>query len=697
MRRAVATCGFVVLALGITLDGQAQRPTEAELFKRAADLAVKATEVMLQPVVDALRLRTRDNAEIQGLLGKVTVAASPRLLGKGNASASGIQRPLVAVDMSLVNEVNSLAKLNVVQIMGLAKAREIHREAGFRYGQALGAAIKAGTPLPEFVFDPKDYLTDRLELETVRVLSVNLGESTLAWVVLHELGHHVLGHTKRKPKDLAESRADELRADTWAFTEMQRIGTPLFGANRFMLARATMETVEQMFGAVPEEALSTHPTWSRRQAELVRQFDVARMPPEPQRMFSSVVSWQELGKAAEIVKVILAGPPGCGPQNGMWIGVIGLRGRSDPAICEERDGKVWLYQRGPAARVEISIETPNAFVTQVRMRSIGVTGNRDGQAVESSFPALRHSFAFALADVGLGGLTVDALTQTTPLSFFGDVLTRINVTTPTRTAVLSVARRCIVEQGDLALGYSKNVIHTLDDLQARATTSQNACQAELHKILGPEMSARFQAAMFESPLAQAGLTHLIRGVAGNESPAARPPAPAGTPKPAPQPTPGRGRQLSQERVIYQPTKDSARELLAQFVEPGADAATLTALVRPALEDYARIFNEPVATELYQAQRQLFASEVVRPSESDQTSVLISIGSTNDLIDLTPNAEVFAGGWASLRPHLKRDVPVVVFSFVRPGQTSGMRYEGLFFIGGRWVLVPKPWQFIKRAP
>ena len=693
MKRLVSTCCFMAIAALLPWRGTAQIPSHDELARKAADVAIVGAREMLRPVVEALRLRTSDNPTIQALLDKVIVAASPRLLGKGNAGASGVQRPLVGVDLSLILEATSIANLAVGEVTGFANTREVVRQVGFNYGQALRQALERGTALPAISFRPDEFLSDPVDLERIRVLSVPIGQSILAGITLHEIGHHVLDHPARAPKNFQESRTDELAADAWAFKEMQRIGISLWGLHRFMALRAIFEPLERALGVLPDEAVSTHPLWSRRQAELERQHDVSKAPTEDIRAFVTVLQSQEPGKPAQITKLYLAAPNGCGPQRGMFVGAVHFGNLQGTGLCEERDGQIWLYQRAPDGRIEFVVETPDAFVTRITRRTYDLPERGGGKLDDASFRALRMSMAFSLTDPAFAGLTVDATIRLTPVSILSPLLTKAGATPGARAAALPVMRRCLAEQGTLVISYGKGVIRTVEDLLARAAGPQKACNDELETILGKTVVTRLQAEAFDSPLVQAGLTRLIKSAAGAPSaPIARGDA---TRTPAVAAPTGRGRQLGADARIWLPTKDSVRELLQLFLEPGADKASLFELVRPTRADYSAVFTDPIAAELYETHRKLFETGDLITASPRQTSLIVVIGTTSDLIDRTPNASVFAGGWDVMRSYLKRDIPLVTFSFVRPGETLGIRYDGLFYVGTRWVLMPTPWQFIKR--
>ena len=55
---------------------------------------------------------------------------------------------------------------------------------------------------------------------------------------------------------------------------------------------------------------------------------------------------------------------------------------------------------------------------------------------------------------------------------------------------------------------------------------------------------------------------------------------------------------------------------------------------------------------------------------------------------------FPTGMRSLASDLKPNLTIYGFKFVKPGETTGMAFEGLTHINGKWRLFPKPWRFIE---
>jgi hypothetical protein len=77
----------------------------------------------------------------------------------------------------------------------------------------------------------------------------------------------------------------------------------------------------------------------------------------------------------------------------------------------------------------------------------------------------------------------------------------------------------------------------------------------------------------------------------------------------------------------------------------------------------------------------------------QTDLLIVFATTRELFDRKPVLGEFPGGYKDVLQYFKIDVPIVRFKFVKPGETLGYAFDGLIYLNGRWVIMPKPWRAI----
>ncbi len=91
-------------------------------------------------------------------------------------------------------------------------------------------------------------------------------DASIAFVVLHELGHEVRGHVDTRTDDPETHRKQEAEADSWAVSTAFRSGYDLRSAMPWFLLEAAIggDTIE-------DERHSDHPLGGRRVLDALRQ------------------------------------------------------------------------------------------------------------------------------------------------------------------------------------------------------------------------------------------------------------------------------------------------------------------------------------------------------------------------------------------------------------------------------------------
>lgn len=145
------------------------------------------------------------------------------------------------------------------------------------------------------------------------------------------------------------------------------------------------------------------------------------------------------------------------------------------------------------------------------------------------------------------------------------------------------------------------------------------------------------------------------------------------------------------------TKDGARALLGEFLKPGADLKKLTMQLRPAKEDYRAFYaDESTAARAESFFDKLWNSgdAVVAPKDG-QTELKLFSATVDELKNDEGEYSEFPTGMRALAAdNLKPAQTIYAFKFVKPGETSGMAFEGLTYINGHWRLFPKAWRFME---
>lgn len=156
---------------------------------------------------------------------------------------------------------------------------------------------------------------------------------------------------------------------------------------------------------------------------------------------------------------------------------------------------------------------------------------------------------------------------------------------------------------------------------------------------------------------------------------------------------GGGKDFS---TIYPPTKDGAKSLLEEFLKPGADCKKMTTDLRPTKEDYRAFYGDEATAaraETFFTPLWTGGSAVVAPKEG-QTELKLFSATTQELKDMSGDYANFPTGMAALADDLKPNLTIYAFKFVKPGETTGMAFEGLTNVNGHWRLFPKPWKFLE---
>lgn len=142
------------------------------------------------------------------------------------------------------------------------------------------------------------------------------------------------------------------------------------------------------------------------------------------------------------------------------------------------------------------------------------------------------------------------------------------------------------------------------------------------------------------------------------------------------------------------TEADARALLMRFLDPAADRVALTAALKPEDADISEVYAEPLAGKLKASFAQTFTPGIQIGPKPDQNALLVYYSTTARLKSGDPALSNFPGGYADVLQYFRGDHPIVRFKFVEEGKELGLAFDGLIFVNGRWVLMPKPWRALE---
>lgn len=139
----------------------------------------------------------------------------------------------------------------------------------------------------------------------------------------------------------------------------------------------------------------------------------------------------------------------------------------------------------------------------------------------------------------------------------------------------------------------------------------------------------------------------------------------------------------------------AYAILQRFMEPGADRKALTQAFRPRRADYAAIFNQPFADKAYRMHASHWQSGAVEISmKPDQTELVIYQVPSDELREYG-FASYVQGGYEDVSRLIKPGLTIYTWVYREPGSKFGKKYDGLYFVNGRWVWIPKPYQLLRQ--
>lgn len=175
-------------------------------------------------------------------------------------------------------------------------------------------------------------------------------------------------------------------------------------------------------------------------------------------------------------------------------------------------------------------------------------------------------------------------------------------------------------------------------------------------------------------------------VAVNTAPAVKAAPSVVAPQAAPQTSPPPAR-------AEQPTS-TGRGLLEKFFDPNADRAALTAALKPTESDIRTVYADPLASALILQYESMFQPGITIGPKPEHTDIYSIETTTLNLKTRASVQKEFPGGYAKVIPFIHGNNVIIRFKFVKAGETSGLAFDGLIFVNGRWVLMPKPWRALK---
>ena len=142
----------------------------------------------------------------------------------------------------------------------------------------------------------------------------------------------------------------------------------------------------------------------------------------------------------------------------------------------------------------------------------------------------------------------------------------------------------------------------------------------------------------------------------------------------------------------------ATKLLMKFLDPAlvAERLAMVLALRPAPEDYARVFVPEIADTVRTSYENVWRTAPLWRIRPDQTYLKVSAATVEELQGGGGQTMAFPGGYRDVAPFFAPGFIWVAWEFMAPSAVGGMSFDGLVPVGDRWAWFPKPWRVVPVA-
>lgn len=332
------------------------------------------------------------------------------------------QSDVVSVNLLLLLDYTVLSDLVAASTTGHPDTQSIVDKTVDYYQQYLNTVHPGGTSGEGYVVlhNLESNISDSLAYDSILEVGKFIRHDIVAWAVLHEISHHILGHTAANSSQLTllQIRRRELDADLYSFGLLHDLGFSLTNLRSFFQLRSRIEPLLIERGYTPVEEESDHPSWATRLRTLDQY--IAANPPVRS-------SWVAFGVDKFAVDDRLAATRLAGkyyrliqehyilPINPEAWGNVGLSGPPYlmPVAVSIENGQAHLYWRSDVFLSHLAIENPEAYSSST---AFTITTIDDGNDHTAGGTLTRDSAFRWGPDVSLeGGISLAAF-QATPVA-----------------------------------------------------------------------------------------------------------------------------------------------------------------------------------------------------------------------------------------------------------------------------------------
>jgi hypothetical protein len=141
---------------------------------------------------------------------------------------------------------------------------------------------------------------------------------------------------------------------------------------------------------------------------------------------------------------------------------------------------------------------------------------------------------------------------------------------------------------------------------------------------------------------------------------------------------------------------AALQYLQAFVDPACSQQQRHERLlemKPRPDDFAKVFREPLVDKARSLYDLLWSNPPPLRGKPEQTVVWVRTATTEDFVAWNRDGQEFPGGYRKLAASLQPEIAWVAWKLLAPGQISGLSFDGLTWLDGRFAWFPQAWRLV----
>ncbi len=506
----LVTLSFIFVLYQLSCPPQIQAASSANPQRES--LGNKFKEEELIPVLTLMRKYSQRRPDLFRLLNSAQIIV-PGFYSDPGASSFKIEGYyIVSINLDLLLDYTALSELVALSVAAHPRFESIYQQT-LSYYETFLSAFRPGLGAEGYLIisNVRRFLSDATEIDYNQEMGKIIRRDIIAWVVLHEISHHILKHTSQKQLSLSEKRNAELAADLSAAKLLNELGLNLTYVKSFLQVKARMEPVLIQNGYQADEDKSDHPSWTTRFNALKDYMD--HNPPIQNAWigFGGEKFVEEELLDRENKKLIKTGKyeltqmhflfpadPASWSHRGFDIPARHEFGQWVHAIAVSfENGQAHLYWRSDVFLNHVIIESPYTYTSRI---TFSITTIANGKKYDAQTILNRDSaFRWHQSNKSFHGIP---LVEVQSVSQGALMLKHLSEIVEDK-SVLSLAERIINQvvksEGELFLDYMRGEISRERYAEALRISASKMAD-ELTPLIGKDRSDRFISAELKNPL-----------------------------------------------------------------------------------------------------------------------------------------------------------------------------------------------------